>query len=197
LGLAGCHDVTIPYAHELAAASDPRAVRLRRDFGAVLNLVRGHAILHQKSRGRDAQGRILATLVDYATVYELVIDIVSEGAQAAVSPTIRETVRTVAEIDAETGLPVTVTKLAERLGIDKSAALRRASVAIRDGYLVNAEDKKGRPAKLTVGDPLPEESAVLPRPGDLEINLRAVPPVNPATAQPLAERVPAFEVFEL
>ena len=197
LALAGCHDVTIPYAHELAAASDPRAVRLRRDFAAVLNLVRGHAILHQKSRGRDEHGRIVATLADYAAVYDLVIDIVSEGVQATVSPTIRETVRAVAEIDAETGMPVTVTTLAERLGIDKSAALRRANVATRDGYLVNAEDKKGRPAKLTAGEPLPEERAVLPHPADLEINLRAIPPVNPATVQPPAEPAAAFEVFEL
>jgi hypothetical protein len=202
LALAGCRDVTIPYAHELAAASDPRAVRLRRDFAAVLNLVRGHAILHQKTRTRDERGRIVATLVDYAAVYDLVIDTVSEGVQASVSPMIRETVRAVAEIDAETGLPVTYTKLAERLGIDKSAAQRRASVAIRDGYLINAEDKKGRPAKLTAGEPLPEERAVLPHPADLEINLRVTPPVNPATVQPLdepacTEPAWALEVFEL
>ncbi len=32
LAIAGCHEVTIPYAAELASLSDPRAVRIRRDF---------------------------------------------------------------------------------------------------------------------------------------------------------------------
>ncbi len=50
LALAGCHEVTIPYAHDLATLSDPRAVRIRRDFSAVLSLVRSHAILHQATR---------------------------------------------------------------------------------------------------------------------------------------------------
>ena len=31
----------------------PVAVRLRRDFGAVLGLIRAHALLHQATRGRD------------------------------------------------------------------------------------------------------------------------------------------------
>ena len=127
LELAGSRDVTVPYAHDLAALADPRAVRLRRDFGAVLALIRAHAILHQATRERDARGRIVATLADYAEVYALVIDTVSEGVQASVSPSIRETVEAVADIEQETGLPVAVTKLAERLGIDKSAASRRVN----------------------------------------------------------------------
>ena len=56
LELAGCRDVTIPFAHDLAALADPRAVRLRRDFGALLALIRAHAILHQATRARDAAG---------------------------------------------------------------------------------------------------------------------------------------------
>lgn len=33
------------------------AVRLRRDFKAILNLIRAHALLHQASRERDDKGR--------------------------------------------------------------------------------------------------------------------------------------------
>ena len=109
LELAGCRDVTIPFAHELAALADPRAVRLRRDFGALLALIRAHAILHQATRARDAHGRIIATLADYAAVFALVIDTLSEGVQATVSPAIRETVAAVAALEQETGLPVAVT----------------------------------------------------------------------------------------
>lgn len=50
LELAGAREVTIPYAHELAEMTDPAAVRIRRDFGAVINLVRAHAVLHQLTR---------------------------------------------------------------------------------------------------------------------------------------------------
>jgi hypothetical protein len=62
----GEHQVVIPYAEELARAIPPVAVRLRRDFGAVLRLIKTHAILHQCQRGRDEQGRIVATMKDYA-----------------------------------------------------------------------------------------------------------------------------------
>jgi hypothetical protein len=60
------HRVFVPYAGELAATIPPVAVRLRRDFGALLSLIRAHAILHQASRERDSEGRILAALEDYA-----------------------------------------------------------------------------------------------------------------------------------
>jgi hypothetical protein len=84
------HDVTIPYADKLAELIPPVAVRLRRDFTTVLNLIRAHAILHQANRARDAQGWIVATVVDYAQVRELVADLVSEGVGATVSGTMRD-----------------------------------------------------------------------------------------------------------
>jgi hypothetical protein len=70
-----------PFAPALAEGIPPVAVRLRRDFGQVLNLVRAYAILHQATRARDGAGRILATLEDYAVVRELVADIISEGVE--------------------------------------------------------------------------------------------------------------------
>src|ERR687889_937052 len=86
------HRVTIPYAKALARLVPPVAVRLRRDFGAVLNLIRAHAVLHQATRERDAEGRIVASFADYTTVRELVAELVSAGAEAAVPKTVRETV---------------------------------------------------------------------------------------------------------
>jgi hypothetical protein len=69
--------VTIPYAKELATKIPPLAVRLRRDFGAVLNLIKAHALLHQASRERDREGRIITTITDYRVVRELVADLSS------------------------------------------------------------------------------------------------------------------------
>ena len=57
--------VVIPYAGALAGLVPPVAVRLRRDFSAVLSLIKGHALLHQLSRNRDPEGRIVASLDDY------------------------------------------------------------------------------------------------------------------------------------
>jgi hypothetical protein len=71
--------VTIPFAKYLAENTPPVALRLRRDFGSVLSLVRAHAVLHQATRERDDVGRIVATEVDYMAVRGLVLPVVSQG----------------------------------------------------------------------------------------------------------------------
>lgn len=185
LELVGSRKVSIPYAHDLAERADPRAVRLRRDFGQLLNLISAHAILHQTSRQRDDRGRILATLDDYRAVYDLVIDIISEGVQAAVSPAVRETVKAVAELQAKDPdkKPVNLQRLAEQLQLDKSSASRRAKVACELGYLINQEDRRAKPAQLVIGDTLPEETQVLPSPDDLGGVGIPIPSCNGATLQ--------------
>jgi hypothetical protein len=192
LAIEGSCDVTIPYAHELATLADARAVRLRRDFGAVLRLIKAHAILHQESRTRDAHGRIVATLADYAAVYDLVIDIVSEGVQATVKPEVREAVEAVKDLDLP-GMPsVTFKRVGDKLGIDKTAAKRRCDVAIREGYLVNRQDKRNQPALLSIGDALPADVEVLPSPQ--KINSCVIPR---ATVQPCNRSVtPVTEAAE-
>lgn len=164
---AGDRCVTIPYAATLASLVPPIAVRLRRDFGALLNLIRAHALLHRASRERDREGQVIASIEDYARVRELVADLVSEGVEAAVPPTVRETVEALIKLHAAKSEPVTVSALAEELELDKSAAWRRARTATDRGYLKNLEDRKGRPAQLVPGDPLPADIEVLPMPEKL------------------------------
>jgi hypothetical protein len=41
-------------------------------------------------------------------------------------------------------------------------------VAVERGYLRNAEDRKGRPARLIVGEPMPEDAEILPSPEELK-----------------------------
>jgi hypothetical protein len=153
--------VTVPYAGTLAELIPPVAVRLRRDFPAVLALLRAHAVLHQANRKRDADGRILAAIEDYAAVRELVADLVAEAAERTVPDTTRETVGAVADLVAGRD-STTITAVAERLKLDKSAAWRRTRVAMERGYVRNLEEKRGRPARLVLGDALPEELVVLP-----------------------------------
>jgi hypothetical protein len=155
------HETSIPYAKDLAALIPPVAVRLRRDFGALLNLIRASAILHQASRERDAEGRIVATLKDYGIVRALVADLVSEGVEATVPAPVRETVEKLARLcsDEES---VTIARLAEELKLDKSSAWRRVRAAMDRGYVKNLEERKGRPARLVPGDSLPDDTEILP-----------------------------------
>ena len=152
----------------MAALIPPVAVRLRRDFGALLNLIRAHTILHQANRERDAEGRIIAALEDYARVRELVADLVSEGIEATVPVTVRETVEPLRRLHAEEDESVTIATLAQELELDKSSAWRRVRTAIDRGYVKNLEDRKGRPARLVPGDALPDDIEVLPTPERLQ-----------------------------
>jgi hypothetical protein len=156
--------VVVPFAGQLADLVPPVAVRLRRDFGLLLALIRAHALLHREGRGRDGQGRILATHYDYAAVRELVADLFAEGVDATVKPETRETVAAVKALAKD---EVTVTEIARALRLDKGAASRRVAVAILRGYLTNNETRRGRPARIAEGDPMPAEIEILPTPDRL------------------------------
>lgn len=167
--------VVIPFADDLAELVPPVAVRLRRDFGMVLNLIRTHALLHQATHDCDEDGRVVATLGDYAAVHALVADLVAEGAEATVRDTIRETVAAVQALLSarqrqpdDTPATVSLTEVAHALKMDKSAVSRRVKQALEAGYLQNLEAGRGRPAKLMLGDPLPEELHILPDVAELE-----------------------------
>jgi hypothetical protein len=160
----GDRRVDVPYARGLARMIDPVAVRLRRDFKALLTLIKAHALLHQASRRRDDEGRIVACHEDYAAVREVVADLISAGVQATVKATVRETVQAVKAIGDEPSQ----SQLARHLKIDQSAAQRRVREAVAGGWLRNLEDRKGRPARLVPGDDLPEDKELLPDPAELE-----------------------------
>ncbi len=162
--------VAIPYS-KLLAENIPQssmAVRLRRDFRQVLSLIKAHAVLHQEMRQRDEDGRIVAEITDYAAVHGLIADLIAQGIDATVSDETRETVDAVEALKREKPDGVSYKDVGERLGLDKSSAQRRCQVALKNGYLKNLEEKKGKPARLQVGEPLPGRNAVLPSPQELE-----------------------------
>jgi hypothetical protein len=166
----GAREAVVAFAGALAEAIPPVAVRLRRDFVALLGLIQTHAILHQAQRDRDDRGRVVAKLDDYAAVYELTSDLVATGVGASVPATVRETVAAVAELTARQHqrIGVMLGQVAEHLKLDKSSASRRVAAAVKGGYLVNTEERRGRPACLELGEPLPGEQEVLPSPAALQ-----------------------------
>jgi len=167
------HRVWIPYARKLAELIPPVAVRLRRDFGALLNLIRAHALLHQATRERDGEGRIVATIEDYAAVRELVVDLVGEGVEAIVPATVRQTVVAVKRLREDSkGEPVTVAELARKLELDRSTVSRRVRNAKDRGYLRDLEDNPRKPSRLILGDDLPDDLQILPSPEDVRAGVK-------------------------
>jgi hypothetical protein len=107
---------------------------------------------------------IIATTADYATVRELVADVFAEGIEATVPGTARETVDAVVALKKH---EVSLGELAAKLALDKSVTSRRLRKATDRGYLVNLETRRGRPARIVLGDPMPEMVKLLPEPGEL------------------------------
>jgi hypothetical protein len=156
-------EVVIPYASALAEMVPPVAIRLRRDFKLMLMLISAHALLHQSSRRKDTENRLIAEIADYAAVHQLVADLVAEGAEVSIKPELRETVSAAAEVLASSRDEVRQSDIKKALKLDKSAVSRRVAAALEAGFLRNLEDRKGRPARLVLGDPLPTEIELLPK----------------------------------
>jgi len=98
----------------------------------------------------------------------LVSKTISEGVGASVPKIVRETVEAVEDLSGDSeDEAVRIKAVATKLGLDYSATHRRVSLAIDGGYLRNQEDRPKRPAKLIVGDPLPEDGEILPAPEKL------------------------------
>jgi hypothetical protein len=174
------HEVDIPYVDALSKLVNTKAVRIRRDFRKVLELIKANALIHQLNRNWDDEGRIVADIQDYEVVYDLVSSLISDSIESSVSKTIRETVDAVChlllpddkpkkrtdylELEEEKRGSVSVTDLANRLRINKSNASRRMRQAAELGYLENQETRKGKPAKYILGEALPNDTNVFPEP---------------------------------
>lgn len=154
--------VIVPYAEEVAVRCNIQAVRLRRDFPHLLTLIQTHAALHAHRRPVDDQGRVVATGEDYEVVYRLVADILAYGTGTKIDPQVRELVQVVERLAGEHGM--TVRRVAQELGLHDSSAWRLVKKALKEGFLHNLETRRGAPAKLVVGDPLPSDGVVIPNP---------------------------------
>jgi hypothetical protein len=172
LELAGERRVVIPFAHVLADAVPANAVRMRRDFPQLLTVIQTIALLHQQLRERDDQGRIIATLRDYAEARWLLEEVFTVTVHEGLTPAIRETVEAVARL-ATSGTPVSEQQLVQDLGLAKATIHYRVQRALQGGWLINQSTQKGMPAQLVLGAPLPD-GCPLPLPEELLVCV--VPP---------------------
>jgi hypothetical protein len=164
LAVAGVRDVVVPFAIALAFLIQSREVRMRRDFTQLLTLIQTHAMLHQCTRDRDADGRIIATISDYTAIRDLVAPVFAGSVSSGVTDQVRAAVTAVATMTQHQGDEVTVSALADDLGLSPSGAWYRVRRALAGGWLINLERRPHHPARLEVGDPLPEDLPVLPEP---------------------------------
>jgi hypothetical protein len=177
-------EVVVPYAARLAELIPPVATRLRRDFTTLLTLIRAHALLHQETRERDEQGRIIATVEDYEIVRDLIADVFAQELGVAVSDEITEVVDAVRDLlearhrarEERTGTSSSLTvaepgistmQVARHLGLDEVTAWRRVQAALRSNYLKNLEVRPRVKARLVLGDAQLEQQSVLPNPDEL------------------------------
>jgi hypothetical protein len=170
----------VPFATAIAAKCVPAAVRLRRDFPAVLILIKAHAILHRHQRQTDEWGRVIASEADYAAVYHLVADLIDYGTGRDVSPKVRAIVEAVEKLMEELKVKggkeaeINLSKIANHMGISKPTASRHAQMAFKDSYLLNLNQGSkgygpapGKDYNIVTNDPLPDHTKVLPSPDEI------------------------------
>jgi hypothetical protein len=173
---AGPREVVVPFATVLAELIPPAAVRFRRDFSALLGLIRGHALLYQAQRERNGMGAVVASIDDYAAVRPIIAHVMTESVGKKPS---EQEVRVVQLVEAELQMAAVTGKkpdrvappsrrsapglkdqpyvelskrqVATKLGVDPSAAFRAINRAVEDGYLrdVSPNNWKGKPKHLS------------------------------------------------
>jgi hypothetical protein len=152
-------EVFVPFAPNLAESigQSTAATRVLRDFQRILSLIKAVAVLRHQHRARDDHGRLVATLADYRTVYELVADIY-ESSVTGVSEGVTNLVTKVGELrEADKDLRITFSVLERELKVDRSLIRRRTNMAVRNGWIINRETRKGYQADLIPGEPIPEK----------------------------------------
>ena len=84
-------------ANRLQRRYQPLMVRFRRDVGSLFSFIKASAILHQAQRQVDAQGRVVATVADYALAYPIFTKVMAQSSGKSVPDNVREVVKLIAE----------------------------------------------------------------------------------------------------
>jgi hypothetical protein len=175
LSLAGATEAEIPYSDWLAKRMPKRPLRIRRDFGRLLVFISTSALLFQAQRQRAGDGRVIATVGDYATAYALAAAIFTDTLRAVPERTraILERLEALylakASAVADGQEPyITHRELAADMGKDRSYISRHLQKALEAELVVNLEAKDGKLARL---QPRPaglmDTAPVLPDPDEL------------------------------
>lgn len=177
----GPNDAVIPFAQQITDAIKPLMVRFRRDVGSLFSFIKASALLHQAQRQKDAQGRVIATVADYAIAHPIFSKVMAESSGKAVTENVRVVVKLIAERAAAAptkhtgtmrfqrvevaGRASEVTISSEQIGIatglGRSSAYKAVVNAIDLGFLTNNETRPRKPFRLVLQHKLDEAGASL------------------------------------
>jgi hypothetical protein len=165
----GPHDAVVPFAPQITAGIPPLMVRFRRDVGSLFSFIKASAILHQAQRKVDDQGRVVASVADYALACPIFTKVMAQSSGKSVPDNVREVVKLIAEragsaatrpskgkfqrtAPAGPGSEVVISsqQIGTATGIGKSAAYRAVIAALDLGFLTNNEIRRGKPFRLTL-----------------------------------------------
>ena len=157
--------VVVPYSDWLHERVPNSPARVLRDFKHLLTSIATVAILHQKQRNGDEDGRIVATVADYAMAYVLFNQTFRQAVAEGLTPVVRAHYRAVAELEEQKDFPITKAKVGRHLGKTKQAVSGSAGMdwLLGKGHVVN-DSKNPNQYDLRCGEPLPDEVPPLPQP---------------------------------
>jgi len=169
-------EVTIPFAQRLAQLFPAKRVRARRDFPRFLALIEASTLLHQVQRERNTQGKLLATIADYALARRLAKPLLEAAVYGATEKTRKlvDAARNLADTENPadpTSVTITASKLSKRLltsGWSKKTIQRHLKAADQAGYLDLHSAKRGQDNEYRLADVHNESSLFLPSPNELE-----------------------------
>jgi hypothetical protein len=165
LAADGPLDVAIPFAEAIARSIPPDRAEARRAFPLFLGMIRASAVLHRLQRTSQADGKIVATVGDYALAKRLVGSAISSATAGAPSDTVRRFAEHLVEI-VTVGSDFTAPDLAERLGRARPRINELLRELRRFGMIEQVEEAKGpNPARWNLRlRALPDAESVLPDP---------------------------------
>lgn len=153
--------VVIPFSRALAELLPADLVRMRRDITQLYRVIETTTLINQPHRDRDDKGRLVATMNDYDYARYLLADLFEDIVRGGITPQVRRAVETVQRLYYENGQSVTTAQVGEVMKIDRATATYHCKKAIESEYIEN-ESLKGKPYKMKPGQPLPEDTSVLP-----------------------------------
>ncbi len=186
LKLAGRKTAVVPFAPALSKEMFRLApqihIRARRDFEQLLSLIVSSALLHQRQREVDEHGNVVATLMDYRIVRDIIFETLDADLTGNLTKAQREVAVAIRELYKANKVtlpgehePVGIEQLAKKIGVDRSSTLRRLKAVIQKGY---AEDLdagvRGKPHRYLPAGTLPSESRALPTVEEIEIELEKI-----------------------
>jgi hypothetical protein len=165
LKAAGAKQAVVPFAPLLAEGMPGRPLRLRRDFPRLLQLVETCALLHQRQRQLDAEGRVVATLADYAMSRRLVASVFEQSVMGLTKKTtdLVAALQRVLAKQTAADAPPSYSDLVQETAKPKSYISRWLKPALEIGAIENTNaGLNGRPSALKMGHYQLKEGDALP-----------------------------------